>query len=109
MDTGLVCSVVGSVSSQNRSRTQTPIFTDIGTETETKTENRKNRIFGSVRLGSVLFSVYGLKVPRLTVGRWPVAPLPLSPTHGWDARGGQGRVSLFSVIRSSIFMCGVRT
>jgi hypothetical protein len=49
----------GVAAVENRSRTRTPMFQK--SETETK-ENRKNRHFGSVRLGSVFFG-FGLIVP----------------------------------------------
>ena len=54
----LVARCFGSVAPKNRNRGRTPKFTELKTETET--EDRKNRNFGSVRS-----SVFGENVPSL--------------------------------------------
>jgi hypothetical protein len=71
----------GSVYSENRLRYRKPNFSDIKTETEPN--YRKNRNFGSVRYGSVRFSVYGKKVPtprKLRLAR------PWASASGGDLR-----------------------
>lgn len=64
-----ICSVVGSVSPQNISRSRRPIFLDI--ETKPKTEKTDS----SVRFILVRFFRYGLKVPSLTI-EFPFFSLP---------------------------------
>jgi hypothetical protein len=57
----LVFGFFGSVYGENRLRYRKPNFLD--TKTETEPNYQKNRNFGSVRYGSVRFSVYGKNVP----------------------------------------------
>jgi hypothetical protein len=61
----LVFGFFGSVYGENRLRYRKPNFLD--TKTETEPNYQKNRNFGSVRYGSVRFSVYGKNVPTPTL------------------------------------------